>query len=176
MPLARKNAAAIVQTSIAAVAAAARRATFALNSDITNGIMQVSMLDSHTSLTCIAYSGATWDNDFEPSGENDLPYNGGCPRHWSCRSHEIAMMLTLRQMGIDMDEPDPGMHASSSGPISAKTTFADYLTQKGEAYQDEVLGPGRAMLFRDGELTPRDLVDMLGRPLKLSALREVYTQ
>jgi hypothetical protein len=174
MPLARKNAAAIVQTSIATVAAAARRATFKANADITNGIMQVSTLDGHTSLTCIAYSGATWDLDYEPIGENDLPYNGGVPRHFNCRSAEVAIMKTLREMGIDMDEPDPGMRASSEGPISAKTTFADFLKLKGADYQNEVLGAGRAELFRSGKMTTRDLLDMKGRPLSLSALRTKY--
>ncbi len=172
MPLARKNAAAIVQASVQTVAAEARRKTMELNRDIANGIMQVSTLDGHTSLTCIAYSGATWDLDYEPIGDNDLPYNGGVPRHWGCRSAETLIMKTLREMGIDMDEPDPGTRASSSGQISAKTTFADYLKMKGEAYQNEVLGPGRAELFRAGKLSPRDLVDMSGRPLKLEELRE----
>lgn len=176
MPLARRNASAIVQASMQTVAGEARRATFQYNRDITNGIMQVSTLDGHTSLTCIAYSGACWDLDYEPINGNDLPYNGGVPRHWGCRSSEIAIMKTLREMGIDMDEPDPGMRASSSGPISAKTTFADYLTMKGGDYQNEVLGPGRAELFRAGKLTPRDLVDMRGQPLKLSQLRAKYEQ
>jgi hypothetical protein len=176
MPLARKNAAAIVQTSIATVAAEARRATFKANADITNGIMQVSTLDGHTSLTCIAYSGATWDLDYEPIGENDLPYNGGVPRHFNCRSAEVAIMKTLREMGIDMDEPDPGMRASSEGPISSKTTFADFLKLKGVDYQNKVLGPGRAELFRQGKLSPRDLVSSAGRPMKLADLRAAYTQ
>lgn len=174
MPLARRNAAAIVQTSMQAVAAAARRATFQLNRDITNGIMQLSTLDSHTSLTCIAYSGAQWDLDYQPINGTDLPYNGGVPRHWNCRSTEVAIMKTLREMGIDMDEPDPGQRATAGGPISAKTTFADFLKLKGAAYQDEVLGPGRAELFRAGKLTPRDLVDMRGQPLKLDDLRAKY--
>jgi hypothetical protein len=175
MPLARNNAAAIVQTSMAAVAAAARRATFQANRDIAQGIEQISTLDGHTSLTCIAYSGATWDLDYEPIGDNDLPYNGGVPRHFNCRSAEILLMKTLRDMGIDMDEPDLGMRASSNGPISAKTTFADYLKMKGEDYQNEVLGRGRADLFRQGKLSPRDLVNSVtGRPLKLSELKAKY--
>nr|WP_315249302.1 hypothetical protein [uncultured Duganella sp.] len=174
MPLARKNAAAVVQTSMATVAAAARRETLKLNSDITNGIMQISTLDSHTSLTCIAYSGAQWDWNYEPINGNDLPYNGGVPRHWNCRSAEVAIMKTLREMGIDMDEPDPGQRASAAGPISAKSSFADFLKMMGPAYQDETLGKGRAELFRAGKLSPRDLVDMSGRPLKLEMLREAY--
>lgn len=174
MPLARKNAAAIVQTSIATVAAAARRETLRINSDITNGIMQVSTLDSHTSLTCIAYSGAQWDWNYEPINGNDLPYNGGVPRHWNCRSAEVAIMKTLREMGIDLDDPDPGQRASAAGPISAKTTFADFLKAMGPLYQDETLGKGRAELFRAGKLSPRDLVDMSGRPLKLKDLKAEY--
>ncbi len=176
MPLTRSNAAAIVQTSVAAVAAAARRATFQANRDIASGIIQISTLDSHTSITCLAYSGATWDMDYEPSGENDLPYNGGVPRHWSCRSAETLTLLTLREMGIDMDEPDPGQRASSAGPISAKTTFSEFLTKMGAEYQNEVLGPGRADLFRSGRLTPRDLVDMRGNPLKIDVLKAAYAQ
>ena len=174
MRLARKNAADIVQASMQTVAGEARRATFQYNRDITNGIMQVSTLDGHTSQVCIAYSGACWDLDYEPINGNDLPYLSGVPRHWGCRSSEIAIMKTLREMGIDMDEPDPGMRASSNGPISAKTTFADFLKMMGPAYQDETLGPGRAELFRAGKLSPRDLVDMNGRPLKLEQLRERY--
>lgn len=174
MPLARKNAAAIVQTAMATVGAEARRKSFELNRDLTNGIQQVSVLDSHTSLTCVAYDGAQWDHEYQPMGGNDLPYNGGIPRHWNCRSAEIAVMKTFREMGIDLDEPAAGTRASSNGQIDAKTTFADYLKLKGAAYQDEVLGPGRAELFRAGKLSPRDLLDASGNPLKLSVLREQY--
>ena len=171
MPLARKNAAAIVQTSMQTVAAEARRETIKLNRELTNGIMQVSTLDAHTSLTCVAYDGATWDVDYQPSQGNDLPYNGGVPRHWNCRSSEIALMKTFREMGIDLDEPDAGTRASSNGQVSAKMTFSEYLKLKGEAYQDEVLGPGRAELFRAGKLSTRDMVDMSGRPIRLADLR-----
>lgn len=176
MPMARKNAAAIVQTSMQTVAAEARRAVFQANRDISNGIMQVSTLDGHTSLVCIAYSGAQWDLDYEPMGGSDLPYNGGTPRHWNCRSVEVSLTKTYREMGIDMDEPAPGTRASSSGQISAKTTFAEYLTMMGEDYQNETLGPGRAELFRAGKLSPRDLVDMSGRPVRLADLKAKYSQ
>jgi len=176
MPLAKKNAAAIVQTSMATVSAAARRATLELNNDVTNGFMQVSTLDSHTSLTCIAYSGACWNWEYEPINGNDLPWNGGVPRHWNCRSAEIALMKTLREMGIDMDDPSPGQRASTAGPISAKTSFSDFLKALGPAYQDATLGKGRAELFRAGKLTPRELVDMSGRPLKLETLKAALAQ
>lgn len=166
MPLAKKNSAAIVQTSMAAVAAALE-----LNKDVTDGFMQVSTLDSHTSHLCISYSGATWSWEYEPINGNFLPWNGGVPGRWNCRSAEIAIMKSLRDMGIDMDDPEPTERASAAGPISPKTTFDEFLKMMGAAYQDETLGPGRAELFRAGKLKSRDLVDMSGRPLKLSELR-----
>ncbi|RSZ61121.1 hypothetical protein HF313_16310 [Massilia atriviolacea] len=171
MPMARKNALSTVQTSMAGVAAAARRATFEMNRHLMTAIEQVSTMDGHSGLMCIAYGGAQWDLHYEPMGENHLQSNDGVPRHHGCRSTEIAVMKIFREMGIDLDEPEEGARASSSGPISAKTTFADYLTMKGADYQNEVLGPGRAALFREGKLAPRDLVNMSGRPLKLSASR-----
>jgi hypothetical protein len=174
MPLAKKNAAAVVQTAMAQIAADARRATFQANSDLIRGIEQVSTLDSHTSLTCIAYSGARWDLEYEPMDGNDLPYNGGVPRHFNCRSAEVAVTKTYREMGIPMDEPPDGTRASSNGQIPAKTSFADFLKMKGEDYQNEVLGKGRAELFRQGKMTPRDLVDMRGQPLKLADVRAQF--
>lgn len=176
MPLAKRNAAAIVQTSVATVAAAARRATLELNDDVTDGFMQVSTLDSHTSDVCIAYSGASWNWEYEPINGNDLPWLGGVPRHWNCRSMEIALMKSLRDMGIDMDDPEPTERASSAGPISAKTTFDQFLTAMGPDFQNETLGKGRAELFRAGKLKGRDLVDMSGRPLKLEQLKALYAQ
>jgi hypothetical protein len=128
----------------------------------------------HNSPICIAYSGARWDMDYEPIDDNDLPYNGGVSRHFNCRSTEIALTKTFREMGIPMDEPAEGTRASSSGQISAKTTFPEYLTMMGQGYQDETLGKGRAELFRAGKMTTRDLVDMRGNPLKLSDLRAKY--
>jgi hypothetical protein len=83
-------------------------------------------------------------------------------------------MKTMREMGIDLDEPDVGTRASSSGQISAGIKMAEYLTMMGETYQNEVLGKGRAELFRAGKLKPRDLVDMSGSPIKLADLRAKY--
>lgn len=176
MPLARKNAAAIVQTSLATVAAAARRATFELNRDVTDGFMQVSTLDSHTSYVCISYSGACWDWEYNPIDGNALPWDGGVPRHWNCRSAEIAIMKSLRDMGIDMDDPEPTQRASAAGPISAKTTFDELLKMMGPEFQNETLGKGRAEMFRAGKLNSRDLVDVSGRPLKLDQLKAMYAQ
>lgn len=173
MDTVRRNVTALVQTSVQAVANDARRNTYKSNDDIVKGIQQVSTLDSHTSLTCVAYSGCQWDLDFNPIGKKKLPYKGGTPRHFNCRSIEIPLTKTFREMGIDIDEPKPTTRASDEGPIAADTTFEGFLGRKTKAYQDEMLGEGRAELWRAGKITLRDLVNGEGRPRTLQELNEL---
>jgi hypothetical protein len=45
------------------------------------------------------------------------------------------------------------------------------LKRKGVEYQNEVLGVGRADLWRAGKITLRDLVSGSGNPLTLDQLR-----
>jgi hypothetical protein len=171
METARRNAASLVQTSVQSVANAARLAVFQKNADVLSGLRQISTLDSHTSLTCVAYSDAEWDLEGNPINGNDLPFNGGCPRHFNCRSVIVGVPKTFKEMGLDIPEPEPSPRTSSSGPISGKTTFNDYLNRMGKDFQDKVLGKGRAQLWRDGKITLRDLVSGEGNPLTLAELR-----
>lgn len=171
METARRNAAALVQTSVQTVANDARRATYDANLDIIKGIRQVSTLDGHTTLTCVAYSGAEWDNERNPINGNTLKFGNGCPRHWNCRSVDVPITKTFRELGIDIDEAPTSTRASVDGQIDAGTTFNDFLKRKGTDYQNEVLGEGRADLWRAGKITLRDLVNGDGNPLTLDQLR-----
>lgn len=89
MPVAQRHAAALVQTSVATVASAARQEVYDRNEDLFTGYRQVSTLDSHTSHACVAYSGKTWNSDREPIGHK-LPFVSpqgaatGTPRHFNC--------------------------------------------------------------------------------------------
>lgn len=171
MTVARHQVAALVQTGTAAVANDARLATFRANSDIVLGVRQVSTLDSHTSTICIAYSGACWDLDGKPIRGTKLAFNGGPPRHFNCRSVLVPILKTFRQLGLDIDEVSATTRASDEGQIAANTTFDAFLKRKSRSYQDEVLGEGRADLWRAGKVTLRDLVSGDGRPLTLKELR-----
>lgn len=173
MDTVRRNAAALVQTSVQAVANDSRRQTFKANDDIVKGITQVSTLDSHTSNVCVAYSGCQWDLDFKPIGAKRLPFKGGTPRHFSCRSLEIAITKTFAEMGLDVPEPKPTTRASDEGQISADTTFDGFLKRKTKEYQDEMLGEGKAKLWRESKITLRDLVNGEGRERTLKELFEL---
>lgn len=174
MDVRRRDAASLVHSSIMTVANDARLAVFKANDDINKGVKQVSTLDGNTSDVCIAYSGAEWDLDGNPINGNDLPFDGGCPRHFNCRSVLVPITKTFREIGLDIDEIAEGTRASDEGQIKASTTFTEFLSGKSKEYQDDLLGKGRAELWRDGKITLRDLLDQKGRSLTLAELKEKH--
>lgn len=179
MPVTRNNAAALVQTSVQTVSAEARRAAWEQNTDIIKGIRQISTLDSHTSTVCVAYANAAWKMDAArtPIAPNKLPYNGGVPRHWNCRSVEAPVTRTFRELGLDIDEPPVGQQAAAGGPVEGDMTMRAFLERqdkRGPGFVDNLLGDGRAELWRQGKITLPQLLDQSGRPLTLEQLRERY--
>jgi len=56
------------------------------------------------------------------------------------------------------------------GPIRQENV-SQWLRRRDTAFQDAVLGPSRAQLFREGKLTLKNLIDAAtGRPLTLEEL------
>ncbi len=167
----RRNAFTLCHNSVMQTANDARMATFKANDDIVKGMRQLSTLDSHTSLVCVTYSGAEWNLEGVPINGNTLPFNSGCPRHWGCRSLIVPITLSYRELGIDVDKPK-GTRASDLGQIPSDTTFDGFLKRHTAAYVDDLLGPGRAKLWRDGTITLSDLLGQTGRPLTLEQLKK----
>lgn len=180
MDAARHHIAAQVQTSVMTVANQARMDTFEANEDVIKGYRQLSTLDGRTTVDCVAYSGATWDRNKKPTGTNVLPFvspkgsASGCPRHWNCRSVIVPITKTFRELGLDIDEFPSTTRAATGGPTSAKEQFEQFLTRKGAAFADDLLGPGRAQLWRDRKITLQQLLDQSGRPLSVRELERLY--
>lgn len=171
MDISKHAARALVQTSVQTVANDAKLEVFSRNADIILGVRQLSTLDGKTSDICIAYSGDEWDLTGKPLGKTKLPFNGGPPRHWNCRS--VLVPITKRIPGLATRGPG-AMRASIDGPVSQSTTFNAFLKRKGKAFQDETLGPGRADLWRRGKITLSQLLDLRGNPMTLAQLRRKY--
>jgi hypothetical protein len=170
---ARQNAFALVHTSVMQVAADARLATYRANSDIIKGVRQISVMDGHATPTCVAYSGGEWDLNGNPINGTTLPFNGGPPRHWGCRSVLTSITKTFKELGIKglPELPDTGERASDLGPIDRKTTMDQFLKMHDTEWQDEMLGKGKAKLWRDGKITLQQLVSGEGRELSLAQLK-----
>jgi hypothetical protein len=86
----------------------------------------------------------------------------------------IPLTRSWKDLGIDAEEIPVSTRASMNGQVAANLQFEDWLADKSAAFQDKVLGPGRAALFRSGKITLRDLLSMNGHPLSLDELRAKY--
>ncbi len=174
MNLARNNAASLVQTVTHAVANEARQAVYEENDDIIKSFVWTTALDSHVCRLCIARSGKRWKNDksHTPIGHS-IPFQ--VPGiHYNDRCVLLPETLTFKELGVDLPEPPISTRASSLGPISAKSSFSDYLKRVPVSQQNEMLGVGRAQLWRDGKITLSQLLDGKGRELSLVQLQSKY--
>jgi hypothetical protein len=169
MEASRRNAEALVRTSVQTVANVSRLEVFKGNGDVLDGVRQLSTLDGRTSDTCIAYSGGTWDLEEKPIPPTRLPFNGGPPRHWNCRS-----VLTPMVKPIPGFEMPVGTRAAAGGPVRGDISFSEWLESKSKQFQDDLLGDGKADLWRSGKITLTQLLDQRGRPLTLAQLRDRY--
>ena len=164
----RSDAEALIRSSVQTVANQARFETLEFNHDIIASYRHVSTLDSRTSDQCIVRDGVRWDAvSKSPIGHN-IPFRVP-PIHWNCRS-----TLVPELKGID--PADDAKRASAEGPVKASMTFETYLKGKSESFQDDVLGKGKAQLYRDKKITLRQLLDQSGNPLTLSELRSKYNK
>lgn len=168
--LANRNSIALVHTSVMQVMNDANVAVIKQNADVAPTVRWVATLDSHTCLICAPRDGLRWDTrSGRPIGHN-LPY-ADAPIHVGCRCRLVPVTrLTDVGVGTELE----GQRASSSGPVKSSTTFGEFLKRQSPEFQEEVLGKGRAELFRSGKITLRDLVSGKGAPLTLKQLERKY--
>lgn len=149
MNRAKKNAGSLIRTGNQVVINKVRLLAYQANPNI-NGITQISIFDSKTSQICIAYGGKKWDLNLKPIGHT-LPWLNGPPRHFNCRS-STAPIKDLKENVEDV-------------------SFDVWLKGKNKTFQNELLGFGKANLWRNNSITLTELVNPIGRPLTLKELK-----
>lgn len=158
----RRGLAAMVRTAVAHTANVARAETFNENADLVKSVKWVSTLDSKTSAVCRARDGKVYPLDSGPRP----------PAHWNCRSSTTPVLKSLRELGLNVDDVEGSTRASMDGQIPQSTTYGDWLKGKSASFQDDVLGPTKGKLFRDGGLTLDRFVDPTGKEYTLDELRK----
>jgi len=168
----RRHAASVVRTAVSHMAGFVRDRSYAANGDIIKAEQWVSTLDTRTSPICRPRDGLQYQPVTHKPIGHAFPWLGGPGRaHWGCRSTSTPVLKSWRELGIDTDDMGPGERASMDGQVPADQTFGQWLRKQSAARQDEVLGPVRAKLFRDG--TSLDaFYDSRGRFLTLEELRQ----
>ena len=160
-PLHKRQADSLVRTVANGTADATKRRFSAENAQYLQGERYVATLDSRTTITCASFDGQVF-----PIGEGPRP-----PQHYNCRSLRISVVRDDLQLpGFEGERPLKG--DDGPGTTSARTTYSGFLRNQSKEFQDEVLGPERAKLFRSGKVTLGKMVDEMGDPLTVAQIRE----
>lgn len=88
------------------------------------------------------------------------------PQHIGCRS---TVVPDVDWAGLGLEPPPDSMRASADGPVPSSTSYNQWLRDRPAEVQDEILGPSRAQLFRDGK-SLRDMVRDDGSIVRIDEL------
>lgn len=157
----RRNIESVVRTAVSQTVNDSSEDLYKLNSDVIKGVQIVATLDGRTTEICMGYDGQVFN-----VGEGPRP-----PFHYQCRTRTIPVLKSWKEMGIKLKEAPVGTRASMDGQISAKLTYGSWLKKQDVTFQNEVLGPVRAKLFRTGKVRI-DQFTKDGRLLTLEELRK----
>lgn len=175
----RRDVEAIVRTAISHTAGVVQDNVMQANTDLLQAVQWSSTIDLRTSEICRIRDGKLYTPDTHKPIWHSLPWGGGPGRaHWRCRSAQVPVLRSWRAMGIDMDGSAnlEGTRASLDGQIPQDITYAQWIKKQSAARQDEVLGPSRGKLLREGRLPMEALYSQKGQYLSLAELRERHAE
>lgn len=160
-----KEARALARTAVTEVANEAALLTYRENPRIVNQVEIVSTLDSRTCPTCIAQGGKRYDVD------SNFPKPA---YHFSCRCFHVAV---VDWAALGLEPPEEGTRAARDAngktvQVPASTDYDQWLRGQPARVQDEVLGKGRAELFRSGRTDLAGLIRTDGRFVTLDELEK----
>lgn len=169
----RRHAEAVVRTAISHTAAFTRNRFLDANNDLIKAVVWTSTLDSRTSEGCRLRDGLQYTpGEHKPIGHKVPWLSGPGQLHWNCRSTSVPVTKSWAELGgVDIGEFNPATRAAMDGAVPGETTFADWIKKQSAARQDEILGPTRGKLMRDGKLTLDRFYNDRGRYLTLEQLR-----
>jgi SPP1 gp7 family putative phage head morphogenesis protein len=153
-----KGMTAMARTAVNHVTTTAREEIYKENSSVIKKVQWVSTLDGRTSLICMGLDGKVF-----PIGSGDRP-----PAHPNCRSTTIP--VTHAAQFIDPNAT-PAQRASMNGAVPAKMNYEAWLKTQPEAFQREVLGPGRFKLWKSGQIKLDKFTDPRGTVIGIDKLR-----
>lgn len=199
----RRQAEAVVRTAVNHVSNAAREEVWKANEDIIEGLRWTSTLDGRTSAVCRARDGQIFKPDEGPRPPAHINCRsvmvavlspdgvvGNRPSVVDTRTRD-QREVDFRQQAKDQAGDDwksmsaqernkavaakrSAWAAENVGRVPAKTTYQEWLSRQKPAFQDDVLGPARGKLFRDGGLTLDQFVDRAGKELTLDDLKKAH--
>lgn len=169
----RRELTAVVHTAITHTAEVAREHFIEANAEVIASVFWQATLDTKTTAICRIRDGKEYsaDKKHRPIGHT-IPWLQGPGRsHWRCRSSARPRTKSWKELGFDLDELDAGTRASMDGQVAGDIDFGDWIEKQSATRQDEVVGPVRGKLMRDGKLPFDRLYSDDGRWLSIDQLR-----
>lgn len=162
----RRHATTIVRSAVSHTAATGRDKFYGANEDIIAAEQWTSTLDGKTSEPCRLRDGRRYTvGNHKPIGHS-YPWGSGPGKfHHCCRSTSVPILRGFE------DEPVFGTRASDAGQVKASTTFADWIKRQSAEKQDDILGPARGKLMREGGLDLPQFYNDKGKFLTLDELK-----
>ena len=147
----RQDLTTIIRGAVSHTAAVARAEMVKANGDVIKAVQWVSTLDSKTSEDCrirdqLKYGAVS----HEPIGHGIPWLEGPGKIHFNCRSTDVPVTKSWRELGIPIDEMTPSERASMDGQVPGGMTYGEWLQRQSKARQVEVLGVERAAMMQDG--------------------------
>lgn len=183
MSVSKREAAALVRTSVHQVVQEVRKETYRQNEDVLKGYEVVATLDKRTTPLCRALDRKQFDMGFKPIGHSFAYPAGGPPFHWNCRTTLIPITKSYRELMAD-DSPlsakkkdllsttPIGPRASMGGQVQGRIDYNEWLLAQPEDVQLDVLGPTRLQLWKENKLAMQDMVHQDGRPFTIQELKD----
>ncbi|WRQ11924.1 hypothetical protein vBSlqSZDD2_13 [Serratia phage vB_SlqS_ZDD2] len=169
----RRNVKAVVRTAISHFAATARKKFAQANADLLTSLKWLSTLDGRTTPACQIRDGKSYTLDGEPIG-HEIPYGDGPGRlHFGCRSTELLVTKSWKDLGYNIGELKPATRASMDGQVPADTNYKEWLMAQPIARQIQVLGKTRVNAIKKGDLTFDQLYNERGMFLTLDELKKI---
>jgi SPP1 gp7 family putative phage head morphogenesis protein len=191
----RRNVEAITRTAVNAYSNAAKREFYKANAGLFDEELYVATLDERTTRICSSLDGERF-----PVGKGPIPplhFNcrslrvalfdgqvlGSRPmksitERETVREYQRANGLAVTGRRADLPRGHKGTYDSyargrireMTGQVPASTTYQEFLSRQSRSFQDDVLGPTRARLFRTGRLDLKKFVNRAGDELTLAEL------
>lgn len=176
LQISRANATSIAKTALNHLQSTARNEFTNANSDIIECKLWISTLDNKTSHQCIIRDRKKYTLDGKPIGHK-IPYLRGPGKiHFCCRSTEIPILKSWRELGIDVDEMDEGTRASMDGQVPADTSFIEWIKRQSTERQKQVFGEVRYRLMKEGGMSPSEFFTDKGEWISLDKLKAIDEQ
>lgn len=170
----RRHAESVVRTAVSHTAGFARDAFYSDNSDIIAAEDWVSTLDNRTTEICRLRDGLRYTQGTHKPIGHSIPWGAGPGKiHFCCRSTSVPILKGMEDeplFGTRASKDYSGSATGKGKPVKASTTYGDWLKTQPAAVQDDILGPARGKLFRDGNLTLDKFYNDKGQYLTLAQL------